>query len=463
MLARARRAGLALLLACAACGPGAPGGLPRIAAPAGLDPLVLERVEAALAAAERDEPGARLELAKVYDANGLNELALATYELCLARGDEPRATLVFLRGTVLEALERTDEALAAYQEALRLGDTYAPTRWRAGQLLLDRGRLEEARREFEAALALEPRSIPALLGLARVELLAGAPEAALARLAPLAEAEPEERFVHGLLARALRALGQEEEARRALAREERAQRISLADPRSAEVRLRATGILHGLRAADEALGRGDARGAVTTMEALYARAPQDLAVQQMLAKALIGAGEHAHALEVLTASAAAHPDEFKTELFLGLAQQGQKNLKKAHEHLARAARLNPAYGPTHAALGEVEARFARFAAAETALLRALECGADELRTRILLAQVQLEQKAYARAASTADETRTLYPNAVAAWTYLAEARARLGETEAARLALAEAEKRNPSYERLPQVRALLATVEATPR
>src|SRR5262245_52378494 len=207
------RSVLALALALTACGSGAAPEFPRLASTEGVDPLVLERIQTALAACERGEAGALLELSKVYDANGLNELALAGYELCIARDAArsagERARLEFLRAQALDALGRPKEALAAYDAALALGDEYAPTHWRRALLLLDDGRIPEAHAAFDRALELEPLSIPANLGLARVQLLEDDPRGAAARLEKLAERSPDERFVHGLLARALRAMGDE--------------------------------------------------------------------------------------------------------------------------------------------------------------------------------------------------------------------------------------------------------------
>ncbi len=453
-----------LAWAPAACGLGTEHALPHLASTEGVDPFVLERVEAALAACARNEPGALLELGKVYDANGMNELALAAYDVCLAEpGAANRAALAFLRGVALESLGRPAEALAAFDAALALGDSYAPTHWRRGNLLFESGRMLEARAAFEAALALEPHSIPASLGLGKVLLSADDPRGALARLQPLAERVPDERFVHGLLARAQRALGDEAAAARELALEERAAHISISDPRSAEVRARATGILVGLRQANEALMAGENRAALALLEPLHARASDDLAVLQLLGKALVSAQEYERAIELLQASTEAHPGQFKSELFLGLAYAGKKANRKALEHLLRARALSPAYGPTHAALGEVQTKSGQFAEAEASLARALECGEADLRTRLLLAQVQFEQRAFERALATAERACEAFPNAAAAWTYLAEARARRGEVVAARAALAEAERRNPHYERLDLVRALLVPAGASPR
>ncbi|MSR63479.1 MAG: tetratricopeptide repeat protein [Planctomycetes bacterium] len=450
---------LTLAFALAACGAGAARELPRLADPAGVDPFVLERVAAALAACERGTSGAELELAKLYDANGLSALALAGYDLCLSKAATgpaaERALLQFLRGQALASLGRTPAALAAFDAALLLGDAYAPTNWRRGELLLDEGRVGEAQAAFEQALALEPLSVPANLGLARVMLLGDDAAGAATRLERLSERDPDERFVHGLLARAYRALGDAARAEVELRREQRASRISLADTRLAEVQTRATGVLAGVSRANELLAAGQASAAVALLEPLFTRAPDDLALLQMFGKSLLQAGDPARAVEVLEAGLARHPEQFKLELFLGQAHAARKANKKALEHLRRARELNPAFGPTWVSLAEVQQKLGHPDEAERSLLAAQEAGEDELRTRLLLVQVQLEQQAFVRALASARAAREAYPNAVAAWTWLAEAEARNGNAEGARAALAEAEARNPEYERLAAVRALL--------
>ena len=238
MRCAARFLGAWLLCLPAACGQGASAALPRPAAEK-LDPLVRQHVERALAACERGEAGALVELAKLYDGNNLDEFALAAYELCLARPEgagERAAELHFHRGRVLAELERAAEAERAFAAAIALGDTHPATFWRRGQVLLELGRLEEARTDLERALALEPGSVQARLALARVELLADRPADVLTTLAPLVAAQPDERFVHGLLGRARLALGDEAGSRAEFALEERATRGTSSDTRTSEVK-----------------------------------------------------------------------------------------------------------------------------------------------------------------------------------------------------------------------------------
>jgi tetratricopeptide (TPR) repeat protein len=438
---------------------------PRLADRAGVDPFKLDVIDAAMAALERGEAGALLELGKVYDANGLAEFADTIYRQCLTEaGDDARARtrLLYLIALNIEGLGRAEEALATYGEVLALEQDYAPTHWRRGDLLFEFGRLNEAREAYDRALAIEPHSIQAHLGRARVLLLEEDWRGAIAELEPLVERVPDERYVHGLLARAWRALGDTERAAAELKRDQKSERISMGDPRSGEVRQRAVGVLAGVRKANDAMLDGRNREALEILAPLYARLPEDLAVLQMVAKAHLAAQQYDEAMAVIEPAQKLHPDQFKLELFLGLALDGKKQPQRALPHLLRACELSPGYGPAHSAAGETLTKLRRFAEAEAALVQAVEMGEEDLRTRLLLGQVQLEQSAFERARATASAATLAFPRGAAAWSFRAEAEARAGLREVAATSLAEATRLNPEYERLPIVRALLES-ESEPR
>jgi len=453
----------ALLLAACDGGAAAPSGPPRLVARDGVDPFKLEAIDAALAAAEGGQAGALLELAKTYDANGLGELADATYRQCLLHEREPRerARLLYLLALNLDGLGRAEEALATLDEALALEPDHGPTHWRRGDLLLDFGRLAEARTAYEQALALEPNSVQAHLGKARVLLAEDDPRGTIAELEPLVERVPDERYVHGLLARAYRALGDTERAALELRRDAKSERVSMGDPRAGEVRQRAVGVLAGVRRANEAMTAGRNQEALEVLAPLLARLPEDLALLQMMGKAHVAAGQHDEAIALLERARQQHPDQFKLELFLGLAFDGKKLPKRALPHLERACELSPGYGPAHSARGETLTKLGRFREAEEALTLAREAGEEDLRTLVLLGQMQLEQNALERAAATGRTATGEFPRAAPAWMLLAEAEARAGRVEPARAALTEAERLNPEHERLAAVRAMLPSVEGS--
>ena len=116
-------------------------------------------------------------------------------------------------GRALQAQHRLSEARAVLDEARDAapGDPGVAVA-RAG-VLTAMGGLAEARREYDRALAADAGNAQALLGLAELDRLEGAPERGVARLRPLLSGSPPG-GVFVALARLLRAAGQPEEAAR---------------------------------------------------------------------------------------------------------------------------------------------------------------------------------------------------------------------------------------------------------
>ncbi len=455
-LGSARAAWALLPLLAAACSPsaGRPE-LPRIEHEAGVDRLVLERVQEALAAYDQGDDRAALELALVYEVHELDLLALAAYDACL-KLPLPAAEVHFHRGRTLAALGRSDEASQAFSASLALDGNYVPALWRNGSVLLDAGRVDEARAQFERAVALDATNVPARLGLARVQLLADDPKGAIATLVPALERHPDERFAHGLLARAYQALGDAARAEQELASEASSTHVSMADPLTDEMRKRATGISPAVRKANDALANGRREEALQILEPVYARDPEKLAIVQMMAKALLENGQLPRALEVLQEGARHHPDDYKLELLMGIAYMNTNAPVPALAHLERARTLNPGYGPTHSNLGDLYTRLGRLGEAEREFEAALAADEVELRIFLNLGRVQLLQSAPARAIATLERACQRHPTAIGAWIALAEAQEQGGQRAAARAALAKAEGINPAHPRLAGLRQLLA-------
>jgi Flp pilus assembly protein TadD len=105
-----------------------------------------------------------------------------------------------------EALERSGDIPAAtesYEAALRLDPNDAETQTHLGNLYLGLKRYSDAETKFRAAVALQPKSVPALLGLAKALEAQNKPEAAAAFRDYLA-ASPSDggaraRLIHSLL------------------------------------------------------------------------------------------------------------------------------------------------------------------------------------------------------------------------------------------------------------------------
>ena len=90
-----------------------------------------------------------------------------------------QARLSELTGNTYRAIELIDEALTSLDELGALPDELKWYLWRKGNLLLSRGRAEEAKRYFAQALDIDPKDDASNTGLAQAQHACGETEAAI--------------------------------------------------------------------------------------------------------------------------------------------------------------------------------------------------------------------------------------------------------------------------------------------
>jgi len=180
-------------------------------------------------------------------------------------------------------------------------------------------------------------------------------------------------------------------------------------------------------------------------------------VIDLTARALVAAGRHARALEIV--DGADLPEHHLLELARGRALAGLGDPRSAARHLERAVELNPSLAEAHTALGEARLQLGLLAEAEASFEAAFEHGARTLRDRLLLARVRLARDRDEEALATLDEATRAFPNSATAWAYLAEAQARTGRLTEARESLRQAEEHDPDLPMLESVRASLLALE----
>jgi len=158
----------------------------------GWHPELLKRMDNARARIfDGQDPVAALgEIAMLYHANGYPEEARQAYD-GLMRLDPGNARWPHLLAGVEADFGLMDRAIPLMGHAAELDPAYLPARLHLGEALLKLGRADEARGAFEAVLAREAENPYALAGLARIEVDAGRPEAALPLLERATTAEPE--------------------------------------------------------------------------------------------------------------------------------------------------------------------------------------------------------------------------------------------------------------------------------
>lgn len=180
-------------------------------------PMVAAAVRAAHAATrERPADGAAWgEFALTLDANGFWPAAADAYERAAALQPQ-EAAWPYLHALGLSGLDRVRAAELLRRAAeLSPGDAVVPVR--LANLLLRMGKLPESESVFKAVLRVDPQSLHARLGLAKLALLGGKLEEASRQIDATRPFEGRHRDLIETAARIAAARGNADEARRLVA------------------------------------------------------------------------------------------------------------------------------------------------------------------------------------------------------------------------------------------------------
>jgi tetratricopeptide (TPR) repeat protein len=195
-----------------------------------------------------------------------------------------------------------------------LGDTY-----------LDLGRADDARKVFSRALARQPDSAPALFGAGRTALVLRLYDEAVRNMEQALSIDPRATVIHYPLAMAYRGLGERAKAD-ALLKKRGAVAPDLPDPmlQQAEVVLASGVAMEQLGM--QALRRQDWNGAQQAFRRGLEVAPDDPALRYWMATAMIASGDAAGAEREFRTVVRTHPDYANAHFSLGaiLDRQGRK-------------------------------------------------------------------------------------------------------------------------------------------
>jgi tetratricopeptide (TPR) repeat protein len=243
------------------------GNAAAVAAQAGLGPkgsdpeAMIERIDAAKLdlTLPENEPALRARV-DAQIQRGQTEQALAAVDRALA-GHPDVAALLDLRGRVLAALGRTDEARASFERALEKDPKYAASRAALGSLAVKQGDLANALQQFDAAVEADPADAESAHRAAQIVLAQGNRDEAEKRLRTLVARAPGHAGASNDLAWILADGGRDLDLALELA--QRAVRLTPEPPADLVDTL-----------AFVQLARGDAQGAVGTLEDGLERAPE---------------------------------------------------------------------------------------------------------------------------------------------------------------------------------------------
>ncbi len=378
----------------------------------------------------------RTQLALSQMAIGKSELALselkAAFEL---NADEVQAGILL----ALAQIKKRDYegALASAKELeARLADNPLPFNLE-GAAYLGLGKVDEARKSFEKALAIRSDYFPARMNIAQLDLRAGETEAARAQYQAILEKE--KNHVGALMALAELA-AREKKTKEAIALLERARETN---PKAVQPRLRLVNVYIAQRAGEKALAVARELETIAgdNPEALYA-----------LARAQMAAGEVDSAIVTYRRLIGLRPDSGPALVGLAGAQIQAKDFAAARETLAKAQKAAPDYLPGRTAAIQLELLDKKY---DAALALARELSADYPKAFVgpmLEGDALMRKEAFAEAAKAYRRANERQASAAVALR-LYNAWRRAGDMEAAFAALRDWVEANPKDRR---IRAALA-------
>ena len=281
-----------------------------------------------------------------------------------------------------------------------------------GNVLQDRGALDEAIRAYRRAIRLKPDFAEPHNDLGTAYFAQGNAARAVEAYAKAAELRPDHAVAHANLGSVYRKLGLAREARRALQREflvrlyggvrrlARLRRPSLVEAaqleleqgnatlaariaqRALDVEPKNAAALGVLSAAQERLG---ATGeALASLEAAVALQPGDAALRAQLGRLLAARGDAARAIVELEESVRLQPRSPQVLTALAELQLATGKLERVEELARRSLKLEPRGAAAHFVLGETLLKQGRTEEAEKALRAAIELDPEHPAARVRL-------------------------------------------------------------------------------
>ncbi len=339
-----------------------------------------------------------------------------------------RLNVQLLKGRVDKACASLDSLTSAHSEE-------AGVWFLAARCALARKRAEEALRDFDQALDLDPEHLTARLGRAALEVELGRLPAARQDLARLAKAMPDEPLVPWLEAAAARRLGDTEAAGKAL---DRAQHLLQGlDPEHVSDHPSSL-----LLAAAVAEARGDLKQARTWLDTYVRRMPSDRVARKRLAQVLLEQGRADEVLSLLGASLGEGDAEVLG--LLGRAYLARGDTLQALDYLERAVRAGPRI-ELGLALAQAYLASRQPGKALAELKRIHANRPDDLGVGVRLGNLALRQGHAQDALEVARALLARHPDSREALNLMAAAELALGQPDVAFTALEQILDKAPDY------------------
>jgi len=410
-----------------------------IPTPAGVevgDPLVAQAIREAIAKV-RASPGEAIAweaMAKLYIAHTWHPEAIACLdEASSLDGLSTRGA--YLRALSEHSLGEVERSVESLGEVAERAPDYAPAWWRRGQAQLELGRIEEASRSFERALAVDSESPAAWAGLARAHLQRREAVEAERVVREHLLGGPGEKLGRQLLASALRMQGRLDEARQEMVRAGDGA-VTWDDPWLAEVMALRTGRDAEKRRFDALMAQRRYTEAEAVLRRMREHWPDDTALLNDLGAVRCQLGDIESGLEVWRRVLEIDPGNSHAHLNLGFMLASRavprgESVAPALEHLRASVESNPANVRAWSVYGSLLLRAGAVNEAEACFERVLEVDADNTEALGQLGMIALRGGALVRASEMFERVTRLAPDDARGHLSLAQVQIELGDLDEA--------------------------------
>ncbi|MGD8326245.1 MAG: PEP-CTERM system TPR-repeat protein PrsT [Sphingomonadales bacterium] len=414
------------------------------------------------AGATRD--GTRVKLGEAFVLQGLYDEALKEIDL-----DEIPATDVSqayrIRGRALAGRGDHEEAEAAFLKAEELDESAPEVKVDLARALFRTGRLAEAFTKIDAALALDPNNVSALLFKGETTRLTQNLETALPFFERVLELEPDNYTARLERAATLLDLGREDEARRDiddvyqvypehplahyLSAVLRARSGDFEGAR--ELMNRTRGVLDNYIPAIQFKGLvayelGELEQATQHLLRVLRALPNNNAARRVYGAALLRKGEPKLAVEALQPLIDQGLNDTPLLTLMGMAYGRSGNYEQAMTYFENAVAQSPDQSTLRTQLAVSRLAVGDPAAAERDLEGLLELEPDSTNALIMLGLIELREKRYDEALESARKIIDLKPDLALAHNMLGAGFLGKGQLDDARVAFTTAVEKDPDYE-----------------
>ena len=308
----------------------------------GADPAIIKAIEEARAAV-RSAPRSGRAWGRLGMILSIHDI-LPEADFCYAQAErfEPREPRwPYLRGLAWSG-EDPGAALPSLQRAAALcGDLPAP-HLRLAELLIERGRFDEAEAQIKPVIQREPQNARALLGLARLANGRNQSAAALEYVRQSIQFAPEVKASHALLGSLEQRAGHQAAAEEAFRQAAQLPPSQVwPDPFLIEINRLRTGLTAMTDSAEAWLKQGLLKESVALMQQAVTQYPERMSAWLVFGKALIQSGDATSAERALRHAVQLEPDSVAARTELGSALFAQAKYPDAEASYREALRINP--------------------------------------------------------------------------------------------------------------------------